>query len=385
MSAALELAKLLIARASVTPEDGGCQQVIAERLTGSGFRAERFDRNGTRNLWLHRGTGRPLFAFLGHTDVVPPGPREHWSSDPFVPEERDGWLYGRGSADMKTSIAAFVVAAERFARVHPDHAGTIAVLLTSDEEGPATDGTVAVVEALQARGQGVDFGLVGEPTSAHQLGDTIKNGRRGSLSGHLVVRGVQGHVAYAQLARNPIHQLAPALAELASTEWDRGDRFFPPTTFQVSNLHGGTGAGNVIPGTCEMHFNLRFCPASEPAQLHRRVEQILERHGLGYALTWTLGAEPFLTAAGTLVDGLSRAICEVTGQSPELSTTGGTSDGRFLARICPQVVEFGPVNASIHQVDERVQIQDVERLTRIYQRTLELLLSGQTAANMATR
>jgi len=384
-SAALELAKLLVARPSVTPDDGGCQPMVAERLAASGFRAERFDRNGTRNLWLQRGTGRPVFAFLGHTDVVPPGPRELWSSDPFVPTERDGWLYGRGSADMKTSIAAFVVAVERFAQARPDHTGTIALLLTSDEEGPATDGTVAVIESLQARGQAVDFGLVGEPTSAHHLGDTIKNGRRGSLSGQLVVRGVQGHVAYPQLARNPIHQLAPALAELAGVEWDRGDSFFPPTTFQVSNLHSGTGAGNVIPGTCEMHFNIRFSPASTPAQLRGQVEQILDRHGLSYALTWTLGAEPFLTAAGTLVDGLSQAILEITGQRAQLSTSGGTSDGRFLARICSQVVEFGPVNASIHQVDERVQVEDVERLTRIYQRTLERLLSKGKEPKTATR
>jgi succinyl-diaminopimelate desuccinylase len=377
-TAALELAKLLIARPSVTPDDGGCQPLVTGRLAASGFHPERFDRNGICNLWLRRGSGRPVFAFLGHTDVVPPGPREAWGSDPFVPSERDGWLYGRGSADMKTSIAAFVVAVERFTQAHPDHAGTIALLLTSDEEGPATDGTVAVIESLQARGEVVDFGLVGEPTSTQHLGDTIKNGRRGSLSGHLVVRGVQGHVAYPQLARNPIHQLAPALAELAGVEWDRADHYFPATTFQVSNLHGGTGAGNVIPGICEMHFNLRFSPASTPAQLRGRVEQILDRHGLSYALTWTLGAEPFLTPAGTLVDGLSQAIFETTGQRAQLSTTGGTSDGRFLTRICPQVVEFGPVNASIHQADERVQVQDVEQLTRIYQRTLELLLSQAT-------
>jgi succinyl-diaminopimelate desuccinylase len=287
---------------------------------------------------------------------------------------REGWLYGRGSADMKTSVAAFVVAAERFAGTHPAHPGAIALLLTSDEEGPATDGTVAVVEALQARGQRVDFGLVGEPTSTLNLGDTIKNGRRGSLSGNLLVFGVQGHVAYPQLARNPIHQLAPALAELAGTEWDGGDRDFPPTTFQASNLHAGTGAGNVIPGRCEMQFNFRFSPATGPAELERRVRQILDRHALSYAVTWTLGAEPFLTPAGTLVETLSQAIADVTGARPQLSTTGGTSDGRFLVRICPQVVEFGPVNASIHQVDERVWIEDVERLTRIYQRTLELLM-----------
>ena len=385
MSAALDLAKALIARPSVTPEDGGCQPLIAERLAAAGFSVERFDRNGTHNLWLQRGAGRPLFAFVGHTDVVPPGPRERWSSDPFVPSVRDGWLYGRGSADMKSSIAAFVVAAERFVRSRPAHPGAIALLLTSDEEGPATDGTVAVVEALQARGRHIDWGLVGEPTSTSTLGDTIKNGRRGSLSGRLLVSGVQGHVAYPQLARNPIHQMVPALAELVAAEWDRGDAFFPPTTFQVSNLHAGTGAGNVIPGQCEIDFNFRFSPATGPAELRRRVEQILTRQALSYALTWTLGAEPFLTPAGMLVDMLSQAILEVTGGRPQLSTTGGTSDGRFLARICPQVVEFGPLNGSIHQVDERVPIQDVERLSRIYQRTLELLLPAEHEAEMATR
>lgn len=385
MSAALDLAKALIARPSVTPEDGGCQPLIAERLAAAGFTVERFDRNGTHNLWSQRGAGRPLFAFVGHTDVVPPGPRERWSSDPFVPSVREGWLYGRGSADMKSSIAAFVVAAERFVRSRPAHPGAIALLLTSDEEGPATDGTVAVVEALQARGRQIDWGLVGEPTSTSTLGDTIKNGRRGSLSGRLVVSGVQGHVAYPQLARNPIHQMAPALAELVAAEWDRGDAFFPPTTFQVSNLHGGTGAGNVIPGQCEIDFNFRFSPATGPDELRRRVEEILTRHALSYALTWTLGAEPFLTPAGKLVDMLSQAILEVTGGRPQLSTTGGTSDGRFLARICPQVVEFGPLNASIHQVDERVPIQDVDRLSRIYQRTLELLLPAEHEAEMATR
>jgi len=380
VSDALDLARQLIARPSVTPDDAGCQELIAARLAPAGFAAERFDRNGVRNLWLVRGSGRPLFAFVGHTDVVPTGPLDQWSADPFAPRERDGWLYGRGSADMKSSIAAFAVAAERFVRAHPAHAGAIALLLTSDEEGPATDGTVAVVEALQARGQAVDFALVGEPTSTATLGDTIKNGRRGSLSGRLLVHGIQGHVAYPHLARNPIHQLAPALAELAAIEWDRGDRFFPPTTFQVSNLHGGTGAGNVIPGRCEMQFNIRFSPASAPEALRRRVEQVLQRHALSYALTWTLGAEPFLTPAGMLVEMLEHAIVEVTGRRPELSTTGGTSDGRFLARICPQVVEFGPLNASIHQVDERIPVQDVERLARIYERTLQRVLGADGAA-----
>jgi succinyl-diaminopimelate desuccinylase len=374
VSDALELATQLIARPSVTPDDAGCQAAIAQRLGRCGFRAERFDRAGVSNSWLRRGAARPLFVFAGHTDVVPAGPRERWSTDPFTPSVRDGWLYGRGAADMKTSIAAFMVAAERFVRGRPGHGGSIALLLTSDEEGAATDGTVAAVEALQARGEALDFALVGEPSSMRALGDTIRNGRRGSLSGRLRVLGVQGHVAYPQLARNPIHELAPALAELARTEWDQGDRDFPPTTFQASNVHAGTGAGNVIPGQCELQFNFRFCPASPPAALCARVEQILLRHGLSYELAWTVGAEPFLTAPGPLVEALSRAISEVTGERAQLSTGGGTSDGRFIARICPQVVEFGPLNASIHQVDERVRIDDVEALTRIYLRTLEMLL-----------
>jgi succinyl-diaminopimelate desuccinylase len=374
VSAALDLAKLLIARPSVTPDDGGCQPLIAERLAPAGFRAERFDRAGVSNLWLQRGSARPLVVFAGHTDVVPAGPLDRWSCEPFAPQERDGWLYGRGSADMKSSVAAFAVAAERFVQAQPRHPGAIAMLLTSDEEGAATDGTVAVVEALQARGQAIDFALVGEPTCEESLGDTIKNGRRGSLSARLRVHGVQGHVAYPHLARNPIHELAPALVELAAAHWDPGDRFFPPTTFQVSNLNAGTGAGNVIPGECEMHFNFRFSPATTPSELRRRVEATLDRHGLSYAVTWTLGAEPFLTPPGALVERLSQAIFEATGLRPRLSTSGGTSDGRFLARVCPQVVEFGPLNASIHQIDERVQVGDVERLAGIYQRTLELLL-----------
>ena len=378
MSATLELTKALIARPSVTPQDCGCQELIAGRLEPAGFQAERFDRNGTSNIWLQRGIDQPLLAFVGHTDVVPAGPRELWSSDPFVPMERDGCLYGRGSADMKSSVAAFVVAVEQFAKAHPAHPGSIALLLTSDEEGPATDGTVAVIEALQARGRRIDFGLVGEPTSTLRLGDTIKNGRRGSLSGRLLVRGIQGHVAYPHLARNPVHELAPVLAELAGTQWDQGDRFFPPTTFQVSNLHAGTGAANVIPGQCEAHFNFRFSPASTPAQLQRRVEAIFDRHGLSYAVTWTLGAEPFMTAPGTLIEALCDSIQELTGEQAQLSTTGGTSDGRFLVRICEQVVEFGPLNGTIHQVNEFVRIQDIECLKEIYRHTLERLLLDQS-------
>jgi len=375
MSEVLQLAKSLIERPSVTPQDGGCQDVVEQRLSSMGFSGERFNRAGTSNLWLRRGSERPLFVFAGHTDVVPPGPLENWSCDPFVASERDGRLYGRGSADMKSSIAAFVVAVEQLLRNQSAPAGSIALLLTSDEEGPATDGTVAVVEALTQRGQQIDYALVGEPTCVNRLGDTLKNGRRGSLSGQLRVQGIQGHVAYPHLARNPLHELAPALAELAGTQWDQGDADFPPTSFQVSNLQCGTGAGNVIPGFCDMRFNLRFAASTKPAQLQSRVETILQRHGLRYALQWTLGAEPYLSPRGRLVGALERSILETTGAVPEVSTTGGTSDGRFLSRLCPQVVEFGPLNSTIHQVDESIPLQDLEPLKEIYRRALELLLA----------
>ena len=374
MSATLELVQSLIARASVTPEDGGCQPLIAARLAAAGFRAETIARNGTTNLWLRRGTARPTVVFAGHTDVVPPGPREQWDSDPFVPEIRDGVLYGRGAADMKTSIAAFTVAAEEFVAAHPRHPGSIALLLTSDEEGPATDGTIAVIERLQARGESMDCCIVGEPTSVERLGDTIKNGRRGSLSARLTVRGIQGHVAYPHLARNPLHEFAPALAALAAERWDEGDEFFPATTFQVSNLHAGTGATNVIPGTCVVDFNLRFAPVSTADALKQRIETILQAHRLDYAIAWTVGAQPFLTRRGSLIEAISQAIDTETGAPPELSTTGGTSDGRFIATVCPQVVEFGPPNATIHKINECVRVADVEPLKNIYRRTLELLL-----------
>jgi succinyl-diaminopimelate desuccinylase len=374
VSATLELVRQLIVRRSVTPADDGCQELIAQRLAPLGFRAERIDRNGVSNAWLRRGAARPNVVFAGHTDVVPPGPREQWHSDPFEPTLRDGRLYGRGASDMKSSIAAFVVAAEEFVRAHPAHRGSIALLLTSDEEGPATDGTVAVVEKLAARGESVDFCIVGEPTSVDRLGDTIKNGRRGSLSGKLTVKGVQGHVAYPHLARNPVHELAPALAELVATEWDRGNEHFPPTTFQVSNIRAGTGASNVIPGTCEVDFNLRFAPVSTAEALMNRIEAILRKHGLDYDIAWTVGAQPFLTQPGALVDAMRRAIAECAGVEAQLSTTGGTSDGRFIATICPQVVEFGPPNASIHKIDEYVRVDDLEPLKNVYRRTLELLL-----------
>lgn len=375
MSATFDLVRDLISRPSVTPEDGGCQDAIAQRLTPLGFVAETIARKGTTNLWLRRGRERPLIVLAGHTDVVPTGPLPDWTSPPFEPTLRDGRLYGRGASDMKSSLAAFVVAVEEFVAAHPRHRGSIALLLTSDEEGPATDGTVAVVEALRARGEALDCCIVGEPTSVERLGDTIKNGRRGSLSGRLTVKGVQGHVAYPHLARNPVHELAPALAELAAERWDEGNEFFPPTTFQVSNIHAGTGTGNVIPGACVVDFNLRFAPVSTALELQQRIEAILSRHRLDYEMQWTVGAQPFLTARGSLVEALSQAIAETTGVAPQLSTTGGTSDGRFLATICPQVVEFGPCNASIHKIDEHIAVADLEPLKNAYRRTLELLLA----------
>jgi succinyl-diaminopimelate desuccinylase len=314
-------------------------------------------------------------VFAGHTDVVPPGPREQWSADPFTPTLRGGVLYGRGASDMKSSIAAFAVAAEEFVRRQPDHAGSIALLLTSDEEGPATDGTIAVVERLTARDEAIDYCIVGEPTSVDHLGDVIKNGRRGSLSGRLTVKGIQGHVAYPHLARNPVHQAAPALAELAAESWDQGNAHFPPTTFQISNIRAGTGALNVIPGTCEIDFNLRFGPVSTANDLMRRIEDLLRRHRLDYDVTWTVGAQPFLTEPGHLSDAVSRAIEQTTGRRPQLSTTGGTSDGRFIATVCPQVVEFGPPNATIHKVNECIRVADLEPLKDAYRRTLELLLT----------
>ncbi len=381
MSATLRLLEALIARRSVTPADEGCQQLVIDRLAPLGFACETmvFGPEDFRvtNLWAIRRGARPgpTVVFAGHTDVVPTGPLANWTSDPFVPTVRDGHLYGRGAADMKTSIAAMTVAAEEFVRAHPDHAGAVAVLFTSDEEGPSLDGTVKVVETLKARGERLDCCIVGEPTSVERLGDMIKNGRRGSLSGRLTVRGVQGHVAYPQLARNPIHQLAPALAELAATEWDAGNDHFPPTTWQVSNIHGGTGALNVIPGEVVVDFNFRFSTESTPEGLKARVQQVLERHGLDASIAWTLGGEPFLTRPGSLSEALGAAIVAERGVTPELSTTGGTSDGRFICKICPQVVEFGPVNASIHKVDEHVKLADVDALKNIYRGTLERLLT----------
>jgi len=379
MSATLALAEQLIARPSITPDDAGCQQLLADRLRPLGFACESVVSGPAdfrvTNLWAKRvaRAGAPLLVFAGHTDVVPTGPLAQWSQDPFTPTQRGGKLYGRGAADMKTSIAAFVVAVEEFVASRPQAALNIALLLTSDEEGPALDGTVKVCELLKARGEQLDYCIVGEPTSVHRTGDMIKNGRRGTLSGKLVVKGVQGHIAYPHLARNPIHLLAPALAELITIEWDRGNAYFPPTTWQVSNIHGGTGASNVIPGSVEVDFNFRFSTESTPESLQQRLTSILDRHGLEYELTWTLGGLPFLTPPGPLVNAVREAIREETGQDTELSTSGGTSDGRFIAQICPQVIELGPPNAAIHKIDEYVPLADIEPLKNIYRRVLDKL------------
>ena len=383
MSRTLQLAEQLISRRSVTPDDGACQELIGARLAALGFACETLLHGPAparvTNLWAVRrgsqGTAGKLLVFAGHTDVVPTGPLAQWTSDPFVPTHRDGQLYGRGAADMKTSIAAMVVAVEEFIAAVPDHAGSVAFLLTSDEEGPAVDGTVKVCEWLEARGERLAYCIVGEPTSVDALGDMIKNGRRGTLSGRLRVLGVQGHIAYPQLAKNPIHLVAPALAELVATSWDQGNAYFPPTSWQMSNIHAGTGAGNVIPGDMVIDFNFRFSTEATPESLKTRVHAVLDRHALNYDLAWTLGGEPFLTPVGELSAALIDAIRANTGVRAELSTTGGTSDGRFIAKICPQVIEFGPLNATIHKIDERVEVASLDPLKNIYRDTLHRLLT----------
>lgn len=399
MSRTLQLTEQLISLPSVTPEDAGCLELLADALTPMGFTCERLDSGPAdfrvQNLWAKRApaisqstqgainSDRPVLVFAGHTDVVPPGPLKEWTSPPFVPMHRDGKLYGRGASDMKTSIAAFVVALEEFLQTTPEPAFDIALLLTSDEEGPSIDGTKVVVEELRQRGERLDWCIVGEPTSVKQTGDMIKNGRRGTMSGKLTVNGVQGHIAYPQLARNPIHEAFPALAELAATVWDRGNAFFPPTSWQISNIHGGTGASNVIPGHVVIDFNFRFCTESSSDSLQKRVHEILDRHGVEYSLVWTVGGQPFLTTPGTLVQAVQAAIKDETGLDTELSTTGGTSDGRFIAQICPQVIEMGPPNASIHKIDEHIAVADIEPLKNIYRKTLEQLQRQQTAPQTA--
>jgi len=373
-SATLELAQRLIRLRSITPEDAGCQELVARRLKPLGFALESVRCGEVANLWARRGQAKPLVCFAGHTDVVPTGPLDQWASDPFAPSVREGKLYGRGASDMKSSIAAFVCAAEEFVAAHPRHPGSIALLLTSDEEGVAVDGTLRVVEKLKARGELLDYCIVGEPTAVSRLGDTIKNGRRGSLSGKLIVKGVQGHIAYPHLVKNPVHLFAPALAELAAAEWDRGNAFFPPTSWQVSNIHGGTGADNVTPNSLAVQFNFRYSTASTVESLQRRVLGILDQHGLDYELDWLNGAAPFLTPEGALVGAVRDAVRAVTGIETELSTSGGTSDGRFIIDICPQVLELGPVNASIHKLNEHIELDALDALKSIYRQVLERLL-----------
>jgi succinyl-diaminopimelate desuccinylase len=382
--ATLRLAEQLIARPSVTPDDAGCMDLIAEALKLLGFECE-FIESGpetfrVRNLWAKRaGTSGQTLAFAGHTDVVPTGPLAQWTSDPFTPTHRDGKLFGRGASDMKTSLAAMVVAVQEFLATNPNPALGLAFLLTSDEEGLAVDGTVVVCEKLKARGDAPQFCIVGEPTSVERTGDMIKNGRRGTMSGKLTVKGVQGHIAYPHLADNPVHRLAPALAELVAIRWDEGNAFFPPTSWQVSNIHAGTGASNVIPGDCVVDFNFRFCTESTPENLQQRLTAVLDKHELQYDLKWTIGGLPFLTTPGSLVGAVQKAIADETGLTTELSTTGGTSDGRFIAQICSQVIEFGPPNATIHKVDEHVALNDIAPLKAIYRRTLENLNAGLSA------
>jgi succinyl-diaminopimelate desuccinylase len=379
MSSTLELTQDLISRDSVTPDDKGCQQLLADRLSAIGFKIEhlRFGQEGdwTDNIWARRGKTGPVFAFAGHTDVVPPGPESNWQSPPFEPTIRDGLLYGRGAADMKGSIAAMVTACERFVAQYPNHDGSLAFLITSDEEGPATGGTVKVIETLEARNEKIDWCLVGEPSSTNKVGDIVKNGRRGSLNGHLTINGKQGHIAYPHLAENPIHLLTPALNELCQIEWDQGNEDFPPTSFQVSNLNSGTGVTNVIPGIADVIFNFRYSTESTHNQLQTQVEAVLDNHNLDYDLSWSLSGKPFRTASGALVDSVRSAIRSVTGYDTELSTSGGTSDGRFIAPTGAQVVELGPINATIHQVDECVSVEGLDTLSIIYENLLENLLA----------
>src|SRR6516164_6545372 len=378
MSQALDLTRDLVTRRSVTPADEGCQQLIAGRLADIGFRIEPMPFGNVTNLWARRGHNGPVLCFAGHTDVVPTGPLEEWRSDPFIPAERDGALYGRGAADMKSGLAAMVTAAEEFVATHPAHAGSIAFLITSDEEGPSVDGTQRVAEVLRSRGEHIDWCVVGEPSSEVSVGDTIKVGRRGSLSGRLTVHGVQGHIAYPQLAENPVHALAPALAELVSRTWDQGTEHFQPTSFQVSNLNAGTGAPNIIPGELKARFNLRYSPVQTLTRLKTTVEDILRSHGVRYTLEWYVSGEPFYTAPGALSRAVGQAVAQVTGAQPKLSTGGGTSNGRFIAPLGAEVVELGVVSATIHKVNECVRVADIEALHRMYCNLLRRLLAHPT-------
>lgn len=382
MASALTLTKELIACRSVTPADGGCQELIAKRLAAIGFDVETIvsgpEHFQVTNLWAIKRGSKPqgkVLAFAGHTDVVPTGPVEQWTNDPFAPTERDQFLYGRGAADMKTSLAGFVVATEEFVQTHPNHSGSIAFLITSDEEGPAHDGTVILCDLLKKRGEKLDYCIIGEPTSVERLGDMIKNGRRGSLSGKLKVKGIQAHIAYPHLGRNPVHEIAPALAALVAKKWDDGNQYFQPTSFQISNIHAGTGANNIIPGELVIEFNFRFSTESTPEQLKAGVESILRDANLQFSIDWTLGGEPFLTGDGELAGAMREAILAETQVQTELSTTGGTSDGRFIAKICSQLIEFGPVNATSHKIDERVALNSIEPLKNIYRRALEKLIA----------
>ena len=374
MSKTLELAKALIAKASITPDDNGCQELLADRLKPLGFDIETIHQNGVTNFYARKGKESPLVVFAGHTDVVPPGPLDLWDSDPFVPTEKDGKLFGRGAADMKSSLAAFITSIEDFLLQFPTHQGSIGLLITSDEEGVATDGTVRIVEMLKKRNEIIDYCIVGEPTSNSEFGDTIKNGRRGSLSAKLTVKGIQGHIAYPEKVKNPIHQIAPALDTLVKTTWDNGNEYFPETSWQVSNINGGTGATNVVPGYVEVLFNFRYSTSNTAEDLKSKVENVLNDYNLDFAIDWSHSGKPYLTEKGYLVDVLSESINHVTNITPEISTTGGTSDGRFIADICNQVVEFGPLNESIHKINEHVHLDHVNKLKQIYQKALEKIL-----------
>ncbi|MBA5763682.1 succinyl-diaminopimelate desuccinylase [Vibrio sp. 404] len=374
-SPVLALAKDLISRQSVTPEDAGCQQLMIERLQALGFEIEVMVFEDTTNFWARRGSQAPLFAFAGHTDVVPAGPLDQWHTAPFEPTVIEGYLHGRGAADMKGSLACMIVAVERFIAEHPDHNGSLAFLITSDEEGPFINGTTRVVDTLMARDENIEMCIVGEPSSTHAVGDVVKNGRRGSMTGDLRVKGTQGHVAYPHLANNPVHQALPALSELATTKWDNGNDYFPPTSFQIPNLAAGTGASNVIPGEFDVQFNFRFSTELTDSEIKRRVHSTLDAHGLDYDLNWTLSGQPFLTDAGALLDAVVKGVSDVNHKAPDLLTTGGTSDGRFIAKMGGQVVELGPVNATIHKVNECVSIADLEKLTDMYQNILENVLA----------